>query len=118
MAGQKLDWDKAKWDSIKHSLVPTGEDIDPYEEAKLQEWWESKKQASLRSRPKDTSCLAKKRKKGATKLPKGTSVLLTEARGMALAKERRRDGVISQIEQWKRALSRKRGTKQNKKAKP
>jgi hypothetical protein len=43
MNGKRLDWDKAKFDSVKGNLVPAGEDINPYEEAKLQAWHDAKK---------------------------------------------------------------------------
>ena len=43
MNGRKLDWSKAKWDGLKGGLVPTGEDLDPREEASLQEWHNTKK---------------------------------------------------------------------------
>ena len=49
MSAKKLDWNKAKFDGIKGYLVPTGEDIDPREEEKLQAWHAAKK--GIRPRP-------------------------------------------------------------------
>ena len=43
MNGRKLNWTNAKWDGLKGQLTPTGEDIDHFEEAKLQEWHDAKK---------------------------------------------------------------------------
>jgi len=51
MNGRRLNWDKAKTDSIKGMLAPTGEEIDPYEEVKLEEWHAAKKGVPLPVEP-------------------------------------------------------------------
>src|ERR1700677_735990 len=43
MNGRRLSWSKAPFDGIKGDLVPTGEDINDYEEAELQALHEAKK---------------------------------------------------------------------------
>ena len=43
MNGRRLNWSKAPFDGIKGDLVPTGEDINDYEEAELQALHEAKK---------------------------------------------------------------------------
>lgn len=112
MGGRKLNWEKARWDSIKNSYVPTGEDIDHAEEAELQAWWEAHKDA-LREKPKESGSKRKRKSKpkpiDSPAFPKGTSVLVTEAWGWVIARERRRAAV------WQAAMSKKQAGKQKNK---